>query len=381
MKGDHQKGLRTKEEYLKELHFCLKNLSEELRNDILMEFKGIIEDKINQNPHMSEEDLLRSFESPHLISQKYEEELGKEKKGEKEYFLKSFVKDIFNSINNIDRSLFSQEESKERVFEVPFDENIKKVHVDVLNLDIKIYHSEEPVFILQGSVIPQEALLCEKRGDVLYMKQESKKYSGTLILKVPKFLDLHGVTLSGDVFVEDREGKVKIITTSGDIAVQKIENEVNLVSKSGDIEAVDILGDLHMQSLSGDLSLKKGRGMACFATASGDILVEENQGDLFLESKSGDLEIEDASSGDVVGKTLSGDICLKSLFETKNIKLNTISGNIEVKYSQEFCWQIKPSTVSGEIVLRNHSSLSPLLKDIFDMDFKTISGDILVEQL
>lgn len=145
--------------------------------------------------------------------------------------------------------------------------------------------------------------------------------------------------------------------------------------------------DIVITNASGDIYLKNlNLGEVFLSTSSGDIDVEDVQANkVNSKTSSGDIEIEDYT-GDLGITSISGDIILDIIDETKNIDLSTSSGDISLILPSDSNYTIDGSTSSGEFksnipikIVRNENKIFKAIlgKGEKSIKISTTSGDVV----
>ena len=136
---------------------------------------------------------------------------------------------------------------------------------------------------------------------------------------------------------------------------------------SGDIEINRINADLDIRTVSGDLELA--------GTVSDEVYLESKSGDIAYkgetevfgaESISGDLEVRiTCHAGQVIAKTVSGDVNLCLADEDFRADIVTVSGDI--------------SDETGSAMRRRGIGIYETGNGNAEVQIKTVSGDITLE--
>lgn len=187
----------------------------------------------------------------------------------------------------------------------------------------------------------------------------------------------------GQVYVENFSGDIRlpgmwdmqnfqVKTKSGDIALGCVRAEhLLLESVSGDIDIKQAIGDTQIYSTSGDIYLEKGNGRLHASTVSGDINAGGMSAKTILESKSGDIEAE-------------------FLKITETVKIDSISGDVDIKITAGSCYTLMATAVSGDVDVHinsanivsdnGHTCQARVGTDVSEnsplVQISTISGDI-----
>jgi hypothetical protein len=201
--------------------------------------------------------------------------------------------------------------------------------------------------------------------------------------------DIH--TASGEIDVEGLSGAVSLATVSGDVRATELTGGLKVSTTSGEVELSDIAGKLDVESISGDVKLEDGNvDGAIVSTTSGEIALDGVSGALKLVSVSGDVQVGDARDGQLEFSTTSGGIEYEgSLAPRSANKVDSISGDVQLRLPESSGFRLDASTVSGdlssEFELRDGGpslrSLSGVAGDgSATLTIGTTSGDISVER-
>ncbi len=174
------------------------------------------------------------------------------------------------------------------------------------------------------------------------------------IIFVPRRILIEKIkTISGDVRIQDIEGRVIAETVSGDVGISDMSGDIDAKTTSGDIRVQNMIGSIKMDSTSGDIRVENLHllGSNSVETISGDInlAIERLQASLSAETTSGDvtLKLPSEASARIVAETTSGDISGGGLTIQERpahtsgvgilgrgenvISLTTLSGDISVR--------------------------------------------------
>lgn len=171
-------------------------------------------------------------------------------------------------------------------------------------------------------------------------------------------------------------------TLSGTIKLDRIEHIAEVVSVSGDINisAFAIDNADAIQTVSGDISILSSSVMSkLIKTVSGDIKIATNALKSEITSTSGDITVTTQQSGShVFVKNVSGNM-LFTILETPNssdakIDFKTVSGDIMVKLPGSVAAQVDTKTVSGARDIGIKTDEISNLK----LSAKSVSGNIAV---
>jgi DUF4097 and DUF4098 domain-containing protein YvlB len=177
-------------------------------------------------------------------------------------------------------------------------------------------------------------------------------------------------SVSGDVTVTGCTGRARAKSVSGDVRVERCGADLSVHSTSGTIEAFDIEGSVEGATVSGRLTLKGIGGEVSASTTSGDITIEHRSGDLTIETISGNIRARSTAEDHLSATSLSGTIELAVRTDAiGEVILETFSGDIET---------------DAPVRVRKHSRRR-LVGQMGDgngkLEIETHSGDIIVSTL
>jgi len=185
---------------------------------------------------------------------------------------------------------------------------------------------------------------------------------------------------SADLRVEGRVGATKVRTGSGDVQIDEVAAEASFEAGSGDIQVDVVNGSLQVKCGSGDVVLDRLGGPTEVSTGSGDVTVGSAQQSLSVKSGSGDLRAREAH-GDVVLNTASGDLVVDRL-DGGQLTARNVSGDIHVGIPAGVPVWTDISTMTGSVRSNLHGAGEPGEgEDYIELRAKTVSGDIVLEQL
>jgi hypothetical protein len=201
--------------------------------------------------------------------------------------------------------------------------------------------------------------------------------------------DIH--TASGQIDVEGLSGAVALASGSGDVRAGDLTGGLTVGTTSGEVQLNDIAGKLNVQSISGDVKLENGKiDGATVSTTSGEVTLDGVAGLLKLSSVSGDIHVREARDGQLDLSTTSGEIEYEgSLAHASTNKLDSISGDVNLRLPDASGFRLDASTVSGDLssefelhdAQTARRSLSGLAGDgSATLTIGTTSGDISIER-
>jgi DUF4097 and DUF4098 domain-containing protein YvlB len=185
---------------------------------------------------------------------------------------------------------------------------------------------------------------------------------------------------SADVSVAGRIGETSIKSGSGDVQVAEITDSADIQTGSGDVQVDSVGGDLRVKAGSGDVQLGRVHGDASVSTGSGDVQIGYAASPVEVKSGSGDLRVRDAHE-DVALTTASGDLLIDVMRRGQLLAKN-VSGDIRVGIPAGVPVWTDVSSMTGSVSSSLEGAGQPEEgQDYIELRAKTISGDIVLEQL
>ncbi|WP_179295538.1 DUF4097 family beta strand repeat-containing protein [Bacillus sp. FJAT-45350] len=170
---------------------------------------------------------------------------------------------------------------------------------------------------------------------------------------------------------------------------EQFQQELHITSSSGDISIHDevTLDVFSAKMSSGDVKSVRGTiNMLTFVSSSGDFNGTQLQtNEISLSSSSGNIVI-DGVSGEIRGRTSSGDVFLSYINENGTIDFQTSSGDIELHIPQP-SFTLEVNTSSGSVVSNLPISYTSLGKRNYigtvgdganQINIRTSSGEVVI---
>ena len=147
-------------------------------------------------------------------------------------------------------------------------------------------------------------------------------------------------------------------------------SELDVSAVSADIKSHGVAGSQHLHSVSGDIDADLGSGDDEVNSVSGTISLHGSghDGTLHVGNVSGDVTVTDAA-GELEARTVNGTLRAE-LAPARHARLNTTSGNIDLKARLEGNGSIETETVSGDAKLDVSAPAG------YSYEAKSFSGDI-----
>lgn len=202
------------------------------------------------------------------------------------------------------------------------------------------------------------------------------------------FMSLKGVKLRFEIQVP-KEFNLDVNTSSGDIKLQNVNGKIVSKTSGGDISLTDLNGNVEVSTSGGDIHFNNTYGDLNLSTSGGNIKGNKFSGSLEVSTSGGDISLAGQNSR-INGSTSGGDISLDYSGRNHGIELSTSGGDIAVKVPKDFNASANMSTLGGNIkcdlTINNAVKIS---SDKFEADLndggnslklKTSGGDIVVKK-
>ena len=352
----------TKIDYLYELQKRLKNLPEEDRAEIIEAFEEHFAEgkKAGKTDAEIMEELGTADEVAESLGAVPEKEV---RTGTwKDYLNETlrFVKDTLNSVKDSRGINFnfefdsSADDFKPRAEDLTgyLEEDVQEVYVQSDGpLDLKLRKGDTLNYIFRSGSGGVETS-SENGKAYIRILGASRREEPEMCLEIPESVCILDVRMpSGTVYAEEiTPDTFSVSGSSADANIRNIESKAfRFSSNSGDLSMADVTFE-----------------KAFVNTVSGDIDINRINADLDIRTVSGDLELAETVSDEVYLESKSGDISYKG--ETEVFGAESISGDLEVRITCH-AGQVIAKTVSGDVNLC-------LADEDFRADIVTVSGDI-----
>lgn len=248
-------------------------------------------------------------------------------------------------------------------YEVPL-ENMNEIEVDLVNQDIYIYETDEPVLIVKQVAnrrIPED----EKLRLVQYEHKVRVEKKNNIGFKVFNFGNW-SFNERVEIYVPATYKQLlNLKTVSGTIKMDNvIVDEIECQTTSGDIEMINVTAkEMKINTTSGDIKVE-------------NIEIDSLEG----VSTSGDLEIE-GMCNNVEGKTVSGNIELELMQHPKQIRVESVSGDIDLNFAKMNGFDLEFNSTSGDFesdfdVIAKSKKKYSYKDESAKLRVKTVSGNL-----
>ncbi|HET7387443.1 MAG TPA: DUF4097 family beta strand repeat-containing protein [Nocardioidaceae bacterium] len=274
--------------------------------------------------------------------------------------------------------------STHHVFDTP---EPTSVYVEIGSGDLSVRCDQTIETVVDVAGQDAEDVTVEQRGDQIVVLSPPNRggffsRGGDLSVHVtmPAGSRLGTKLGSADVTVTGRLGETMIKTGSGDVSLDAVDDDAMVETGSGDLQIDSVSGDLRTKSGSGDVEIDKVAGSASISTGSGDVEIGEAGGSVQVKSGSGDMRVREAQH-DVSLSTASGDLFVDRMHRGR-LQAKNVSGDIRVAIPAGIPVWTDVSSMTGSVRSTLDGAGQPEEgQDYIELRAKTVSGDIMLEQL
>jgi hypothetical protein len=167
-------------------------------------------------------------------------------------------------------------------------------------IEVDTVDGTESTVTLTGPEKAVEATTVEHAGDRILVDHSKRPFGG--------FLDRFDGSIRVRVRVP-QESRVEIVTASGDATLEGTFARVEVRTASGDLRVGgEVTGDVIAKTVSGDVQLPRVAGAVDVRTVSGDVSAGAIGGSTTVKSVSGSVRIASLREGRVDVQSVSGDV-------------------------------------------------------------------------
>ncbi|MDH6197391.1 hypothetical protein M2272_004044 [Mycobacterium frederiksbergense] len=175
------------------------------------------------------------------------------------------------------------------------------------------------------------------------------------------------------------ESRLKISSASADTEADGRYSDCRFATASGDVRIDDVAGNIKADSASGDIAVGKVVGEARIATASGDARIDHVEGNVKFQAASGNL-IVGTLRGNLTVQAASGSVTV-AVAAAGALTAHTSSGEVEVGIPEGTAARLELNTRSGAVDNRLGESDGPVAGDeTVIVQARTGSGDISIRR-
>jgi len=251
----------------------------------------------------------------------------------------------------------------EKVDKTMSSDDVNTVSIEVMRGKIDIAGQSSSNISVIGELDDQaEKFIFEKSGNVVTIKvkmprQHGRNWKGNgseLAIKLPPHVKVNFQGVSTDINIEDNEKGVEVKTVSGNIIASNLAQRVELSAVSGDIKSESLSGKVSLSTVSGSISDQSSSGRVQLKAVSGDIEISSTATDVSLSVVSGDVDFELAEVDDLKVSSVSGDIEGKlTLNDDGNIKMSGVSSDFDIALQKTVSANFKISSSAGGRIKNN----------------------------
>lgn len=214
---------------------------------------------------------------------------------------------------------------------------IKNIVVDSDFCTLKMIGHDGDDVIFNGTIKTEENIdnydfKLEKIQDTLrvnIVKPENwNSHWGELTLKLPHGISVESLSQSGKVEAENlKELSLTVKSKSGNVALNNVEGKAWIETATGNLNVTNFTGDLTSLTKTGSVNVKTLKGNCDISCNRGIMIISDVQGKLIVEGGTGNMEL-DKVEGDVTLKSNSGNTKISGT--TGNIVHKSFNGDIKL---------------------------------------------------
>jgi DUF4097 and DUF4098 domain-containing protein YvlB len=203
-----------------------------------------------------------------------------------------------------------------------------------------------------------QELIFEQKGAQIHIKVEYENANnwssdGSLLtIFMPKDVRVNFSSVSSDLTLKNLHGGIEAATVSGNIQADEASDNIELSSISGNIKSTDLSGKISLSVVSGDINDKNSSGRIQVKAVSGEIDIESNASEVFFNNVSGNSELKLSDVIELRMSTVSGDIDVEVELKEKGlIKASSVSGDIDLAFQKNINADFRLNTnVGGDLI-------------------------------
>ena len=233
-----------------------------------------------------------------------------------------------------------------------------------------------------------DKLIFEQKGaqviiKVEYPRMDNWSADGSKItVFMPKSIRMKSSSISSDIHLSNLHGGVEVKTVSGDVLAKNVTQSVELSSISGNINSDKLAGKVSLSAVSGDIKDTDSAGRLEIRSVSGEVVINSQAKEVFFNNVSGQSKLNLAEVIELRIRTVSGDLNAKLTLNGKALlKASTVSGDLAFTFQKDVDADFSlKSSVGGDIdnnitqVETEHDEYGPGA----ELNFQTANGSALV---
>ena len=165
--------------------------------------------------------------------------------------------------------------------------------------------------------------------------QGSNKQGSQLTIYLPKQLNLNAEGVSADFSVAKLSGQVAMALVSGNIQAGQLNGDTKLTTVSGNITSEQLNGKINLETVSGDIKDNGSQGQAELRLVSGELNTDSDYTQVTIDQVSGDISATLKAISVLNMVTISGDAQLTLGAELANARLESISGDMNLRFTEQ----------------------------------------------
>ena len=203
-----------------------------------------------------------------------------------------------------------------------------------------------------------QALIFEQKGAKIHIKVKYENVNNwhsdgsQLTVFMPKDIRVNFSSVASDLSLKNLHGGIEAVTVSGNVLASEASDNIELSSISGNIKTNDLSGKISLSVVSGDIKDNNSAGRIKIRAVSGEVDVESSASEVFFNNVSGNSKLKLTDVIELRMSTVSGDINAEVQLKEKGLlKASSVSGDIELIFQKDINADFRLNTnVGGDLV-------------------------------
>ncbi|MBO2689151.1 DUF4097 family beta strand repeat-containing protein [Shewanella algae] len=217
-----------------------------------------------------------------------------------------------------------------------------KLNIKIQRGEVKIRSWDKAEVAIKGKLDElSEGLVFGQQGgsfvieDKLPKSYNSRDKDGSkLEIFLPATVNMKLKGVSADYDLQGLEGEIYSANVSGDIKGQDLKGNLQLTTVSGSIHTQSNQGELYLETVSGDIEDKQSLGKVSYRLVSGKLNAESDAIEVELDQVSGKSQLTLNTPESLKARTVSGDLSIAMQSLAGNANVDSVSGDIELKFAK-----------------------------------------------
>ncbi|GLX78062.1 hypothetical protein tinsulaeT_14020 [Thalassotalea insulae] len=249
-----------------------------------------------------------------------------------------------------------------------------------------------------------EKFVFERSGDRIIIKVvlpdyghkgHRREHDSIFTVKLPSSMRFDFAGIASDISLTGLAKNSEVETVSGNIDAKNLSDYIDISTVSGNIVSQGLAGKIRLATVSGDIKDQQSDGQLDLKAVSGNINTRSTAKELRINNVSGDIDFSLADVDELKVSTVSGEVEGQlALNENGLLKMSSVSGDFNIAFTNEVQANFKMSAnAGGQLINRitndkaQHAKYGPSAKLRFttgngsaSVKATTVSGRIVVRE-